>query len=111
MTQDILKPEGEPKMDERRFMQQEMLERLLRTTDDIREDLKEFTLLMTDRVAKIESQQLSDGKAFSRDIAALSAMTARHAESITWIKGAGAASVTILSVLIVWILNHLMFKS
>ena len=94
------------KMEERRWGQQEMLERLLETVDHIHGELGELSVQMTDRVAKLEQ----DTKTLSRDLTAISVIAGKHAESISWIKGAGAASVTILSVIIIWILSHLVFK-
>ena len=93
-------------MDERRWGQQEMLERLLETTDHIHDELGDLTVAMTDRVAKLEQ----DSKNQSATLTGLAIVVGKHTESISWIKGAGAASVAILGMAIVWILNHLMFK-
>jgi len=107
MTEPISLPGVGPKMEtERRFGQQEMLERLLQTTDHIHDELGKFTLAMTDRVAKIEQ----DTKNMGMNITSLSIISAKQSESINWIKGAGAASVVILTGMIIWILSHLMFK-
>jgi hypothetical protein len=95
-----------PKMDERRWGQQEMLERLLETTDHIHDELGDLTVAMTDRVAKLEQ----DSKNQAAVLSGLSVVVGKHSESISWIKGAGAASVFILGGMIVWILSHLVFK-
>jgi hypothetical protein len=97
---------AKPPMDERRWGQQEMLERLLETTDHIHNELGQLSVTMTDRVAKLE--QSSENQAGS--LTGLAIVVGRHTESISWIKGAGAASVVIIGGLIIWILSHLVFK-
>ncbi len=106
MSEHNLGPGEIRKMEERRFGQQEMLERLLETVDHIHDELGNLSLTMTDRVAKLEQ----DNKSMSRDLTAISVVTSRHSESISWIKGAVVGSFSVLSLVMLWILQHLMFK-
>lgn len=106
MTDPIPVPGAKTKMEERRFGQQEMLERLLETVDHIHNELGSLSVTMTDRVAKLEQ----DAKAMARDLTAISIVASRHSESISWIKGAGTGSLAVLSVVLIWILSHLVFK-
>jgi len=96
-----------PKMDERRWGQQEMLERLLETTDHIHDELGTLNVAMTSRITRLEESSANQATILS----GLTIVVGKHAESISWIKGAMASAVFIFSVLIVWILNHLAFKA
>ena len=106
MSEHNLGPGEIRKMEERRFGQQEILERLLETVDHIHNELGTLSVTMTDRVAKLEQ----DAKSTSRDLTAVSVVTAKHSESISWIKGAGTGAIAILSIVMIWILSHLVFK-
>lgn len=106
MSEHNLGPGEIRKMEERRFGQQEILERLLETVDHIHNELGTLSVTMTDRVAKLEQ----DTKTIARDLTAISIISGKHSESISWIKGAGTGALAILSIVMVWILSHLMFK-
>lgn len=108
MAAEVLKMDqgdGKP-MEERRWLQQEMLERLLKTTDHIHDELGALTVTMTDRVSKVETKVDSQGEI----ITGLTVVTAKHSANLSWIKGALAATGLIFGTLIIWILSHIVFK-
>jgi hypothetical protein len=94
-------------MEERRATQQQQLDRIIEGMDNIQRDLSNLREDVAGRLGRLEEQIGIQ----ARSLAETRTETAKHAANLNWIKGAGAASVAILGGLIVWILDHLVFKS
>jgi hypothetical protein len=93
-------------MEERRYTQQQQLDQILEGLNSMRQDIANLREDVAGRVGKLEMQVSLQ----ANTIGALSTEAAKHTANINWLKGAGAASVMLLGGMLIWVLDHLVFK-